>query len=224
GRLVRPGDPAEHRHLALDRLGGAIEVGALAVRDVFAPGLDHAQRAALGEHLPALLRHVDVRGPVCRRHRQHEALVPASAGRLTWLEHGREAAVNHAAAVEGHFAHLLHCLVRLHLLPRGIAGRAVGPGDPRKHDALVVLRLHCVMEVRALAPGSVYDPGLDHAGGAVLPEYGPRCRGVVDVVLLAGSRDGCDQTGVVHGHLRGAQGRAAPALWRFEHTPGGITM
>src|SRR3546814_13237289 len=61
------------------------------------------------------------------------------------FDHGREAAVDQALAVEWHrVLRRVHAWIRIahHLLHARVAGGLVGPLDPREHHRLVVLRLH----------------------------------------------------------------------------------
>src|SRR5690606_7437473 len=152
---------------------------------------------------------------------------------LPEVHHRLEPAVDHPRAVEGHRIDLrVHPRVTTvhHLLHAGVAGRLVGPLDPREHDRLVFLALHGAAEVGLLAVGHVVAPALDHAGGAVLDEHRVAGVGVVDELLLVGGGYGDDESiDVGHGGspvrwVPGYDGRRraeSTACWRYCGVGGG---
>src|SRR3546814_1641451 len=87
------------------------------------------------------------------------------------FDHGREAAVDQALAVEWHrVLRRVHAWIRIahHLLHALVAGGLVGPLDPREHHRLVVLLLHGLADGGLLADWYVVAPALQHAGRAVV--------------------------------------------------------
>src|ERR671932_785859 len=81
----------------------------------------------------------------------------------------REAAEDHALAIEGHgLAHGLHPGVGHDPLVRGVSDFLRGIFDPAEDDDLILLRLHGTAEVSELALRHVIAPALDHAVSAEL--------------------------------------------------------
>src|SRR3546814_635250 len=128
---------------------------------------------------------------------------PGQAASGHQFDHGREAAVDQALAVEWHrVLRRVHAWVRIahHLLHARVAGGLVGPLDPREHHRLVVLRLPGLAEVGLLADGYVVAPALQHAGRADVYDDRIACLGLRDEALQVGGGDGNHETiDVAHG-------------------------
>ena len=121
------------------------------------------------------------------RFRRYELMaVPHCSG----VDDRREAAIDHALAVERHVG-----VVRLHppvlhdLRPGRVARLLRGPFDPGVDDLLVARGLHRALEVGDLAVGHVVAPRFDHARGAVFLEHRRGLGGHGAVGILVGGRN-----------------------------------